>query len=273
MTGEDSPYDVRDFQGLFVADEYADRVYGAGGTGPATPNVDFQRLKDLALVFVDPHPGQKILEIGCGRGANAVPLGLQGAEVHGQDLDGAAIAKANQHFQHFGLRGEARAGDATRLLFDNDTFDVVLSSDFHEHLTEAQQLAVLGEAHRVLRPGGKLVIKTPNLAYLKASVWVKRVRAVCRLQDPRGFVVPHTPGTRDPQHIGLTTRWRMTPQLIAAGFLNYQFKYAPLRRFGVSPALEVMSTEIPVVRDVCCEDLFVIAYKPIALSHFPVSPS
>jgi SAM-dependent methyltransferase len=266
---EQPAYDISDFQGLFVADEDADRVYGVGGKGPAVPNVDFLRLKDLAQLFVDPRPGQKLLEIGCGRGANAIPCALQGADVHGQDLDAASIAKANQHFRHFALPGDMREGDATRLLFPDNEFDAVLSSDFHEHLTAAQQAAVLGEAHRVLKPGGKLVIKTPNLAYLKASVWVKRIGAVLRLRDPRGFVVPHTPGTRDPQHIGLMTRWRMTPQLVAAGFLNYQYKYAPLRRFGLSPAVEVMSTEIPVVRDVCCEDLFVIAYKPIAPSHFP----
>jgi 2-polyprenyl-3-methyl-5-hydroxy-6-metoxy-1,4-benzoquinol methylase len=266
---DQSTYDFSDFQGLFIADEEADRVYGLGGTRPAVPNVDFRRLKDLALTFVDPRPGLKILEIGCGRGANAIPCALQGADVRGQDLNPEAVAKMNEHFAHFGLPGEARQGDAARLQFDANSFDVVLSSDFHEHLTSPQQLAVLAEAHRVLRPGGKLVLKTPNLTYLRTSLWIKRMRAVLRFESPRGFVIPHTPGTRDPQHVGLTTRWRLTPQLIAAGFLNYEFKYAPLRRFGPSPAVEVMSTEIPVVRDICCEDLFVVAYKPITLTHFP----
>jgi 2-polyprenyl-3-methyl-5-hydroxy-6-metoxy-1,4-benzoquinol methylase len=266
---EQSAYDLSDFQGLFVADDHADRVYGAGGTGPPVPNVDFRRLKDLALILVDPRPGLRILEIGCGRGANAIPCALQGADVRGQDLDAASVARMNQHFAHFGLPGEARAGDATVLQFEANSFDVVLSSDFHEHLTGRQQQAVLAEAHRVLRPGGKLVLKTPNLAYLRTSLWVKRLRAVLQFKSPRGFVIPHTPGTRDPQHVGLTTRWRLTPQLIAAGFLNYEFKYAPLRRFGPSPTVELMSTEIPVIRDICCEDLFVVAYKPITLTHFP----
>jgi 2-polyprenyl-3-methyl-5-hydroxy-6-metoxy-1,4-benzoquinol methylase len=266
---DDSNYDLSDFQGLFVADEFAHCIQGAGGSGPAVPNVDFQRLKDFALMLLNPRPGQKLLEIGCGRGANAVPCALQGCEVFGQDLDATSVAKTNRHFEHFGLRAEARQGDATRLLFDANTFDAVLSSDFHEHLTAPQQLAVLTEAHRVLRPGGKLVLKTPNITYLKTSLWIKRIGALFRFQDPRGFVIPHTPGTRDPQHVGLTSRWRLTRQLVAAGFLNYRFHYAPLRRFGVSALLEVLSTEIPVARDVCCEDLFVVAYKPICLSHFP----
>ena len=231
--------------------------------------MDFLRLKDLALLFADPHKGQKMLEIGCGRGANAIPCALQGAEVQGQDLNPASVAKTNEHLAHFGLPGQAKCGDATQLQFEDNSFDVVLSSDFHEHLTAEQQSAVLSEACRVLRPGGKLVLKTPNLAYLKASMWAKRLAAMVRLKNPSRIVVPHTPGTRDPQHIGLITRLRLTRQLVGAGFLNYQFKYAPLRRFGVSPLVEVLSTEIPVVRDVCCEDVFVVAYEPVTLSHFP----
>ena len=54
-----------------------------------------------------------------------------------------------------------------------------------------------------------------------------------------------------------------------AGFQNYNFFYAPLRRFGFNYVMEILSTEIPVARDFFCEDLLVRAYKPIALSHFP----
>ena len=56
---------------------------------------------------------------------------------------------------------------------------------------------------------------------------------------------------------------------LAAGFLNYEYHYAPLRRFGTSQVMEILSTEIPFLRDVLCEDLFCRAYKPICASHFP----
>ena len=97
----------------------------------------------------------------------------------------------------------------------------------------------------------------------------KRMRALRRLRNPLKIVIPHTPGTDDPQHIGLTTRWRFTRLLSEAGFLHYEFLYAPLRRFGLSGFIDVLSTEIPVVRDFLCEDLFCRAFKPITLSHFP----
>ena len=54
-----------------------------------------------------------------------------------------------------------------------------------------------------------------------------------------------------------------------AEFQSYQFFYAPLRRFGFNYMIEILSTEIPVIRDLLCEDLIVRAYKPIGLSHFP----
>ena len=61
----------------------------------------------------------------------------------------------------------------------------------------------------------------------------------------------------------------MRDALIAAGFSNYSTHYSPLRRFGPSKVIEVLSTEIPLVRDVLCEELYMVAYKPIILSHFP----
>ena len=52
----------------------------------------------------------------------------------------------------------------------------MLSSDFHEHFDDALALAINREAWRVLKPGGRYVIKTPNLRYLKTSLAFKRLR-------------------------------------------------------------------------------------------------
>jgi len=43
----------------------------------------------------------------------------------------------------------------------------------------------------------------------------------------------------------------------------------PVRRFGINYMVEILSTEIPILRDILCEDLLIRAYKPIGLSHFP----
>jgi SAM-dependent methyltransferase len=246
--------------------------YIQGGGRVATrkqKNIDFLRLRDVALHLVAPAPGRRVLDIGCANGPTMIYCGLQGARVDGVDLDPAYVADANAQLRRFRIDGEAIVGDATKLPYPNDHFDAVISSDFVEHIADEQKVAMFAEARRVLKPGGVLVTKTPNLAYLKLSLAFKRARAIARLENPFRVVIPHTPGTDDPQHIGLTSRWPLSRCLRAAGYLNFSFVYAPLRRFGESALVETLSTEVPVVRDWLCEDLFCIAYKPIVLSHFP----
>ena len=201
-------------RGLFPIDPDADRKDAATTSDLAwRKNADFLRLKDFALYLVDPRPGLEMLEIGCSVGAQLVTCGLAGASVYGQDLDPARVAEANSKLRRLSIHGEAVAGDARALQFEDGRFDAVLSSDFHEHLTGADQVAVLAEARRVLRPGGRLVIKTPNLAYLRSSLWYKRVRALLRLRSPAGWVIPHTSGTGPDDHVGLLRRPSLTAQL------------------------------------------------------------
>lgn len=238
-------------------------------TGLWWKDSDFLRLKDFALHLLDLEPGKLVLDLGCSNGATMVYCGLQGATVYGQDLDAGFVATANEALRRFGIQGEARCGDAVELLFPDNYFDSIVSNDFFEHITGAVKTRVLREMYRVLKPGGVAVIRTPNLAYLRLSLLYKRARAVARLRDPRKLVIPHTPGTDDPEHIGLTTRQDLTRRLVEAGFVNYQYHYPPLRRFGASYIVEVVSTELPVSRDLLCEDLVCKMFKPIALAHFP----
>jgi SAM-dependent methyltransferase len=255
-------------RGYFLVGDESGRI-PAELSGRAWKNFDAMRLRDAGLHRMNPRPGEIILDIGCADGATMVYCGLQGATVYGVDLNPDHVAAANAALRRFGLSGEARCADATEILFPPNHFDAAIASDFFEHVTADVKVAVLRNAYQVLKPGRPLVIKTPNLSYLRLSLLYKRMRALVRLRNPFRIVIPHTPGAEDPQHIGLTTRWEMARLLQIAGFANYQFFYVPLRRFGHSPALEVLSTEIPILRDWFCEDVVCVAYKPIALAHFP----
>ena len=240
-----------------------------GANTPSWKNIDFMRLRDSALHLLAPRPGTTILDVGCSIGATMVYCGLQGARVFGVDMCHRKVTAARASLREFHVDGEAHCADAAYMPFAANRFDGAVSNDFFEHVTDEEKIRILAEVYRVLKPGAPLVIRTPNLRYLTVAMWIKRARAVARGRNPWSIMIPHTPGTPDPEHIGLTTRWGLARCLEHAGFVNYGFHYVPLRRFGLSAVVETLSTEIPVVRDWCSEGLLACAWKPIALAHFP----
>jgi SAM-dependent methyltransferase len=63
-----------------------------------------------------------------------------------------------------------RQGSILALPYHDHAFDRVLCLDVLEHLDFASQRAALAELHRVLEPGGELVVSVPNLAHLQSRV-------------------------------------------------------------------------------------------------------
>jgi SAM-dependent methyltransferase len=63
---------------------------------------------------------------------------------------------------------EARISSAERIPYPDDTFDVVFADNVLEHLTDP--LKVFSEVHRVLRPGGRFLAKTPNRRHYVALI-------------------------------------------------------------------------------------------------------
>jgi hypothetical protein len=148
-------------------------------------------------------------------------------------------------------------------------FDAVISSDFFEHITLEVKVAAFKTIYTVSTLGRPLVVKTPNLCCLRLSLFCRRTRALFGFRNPSKIVIPHTLGTDDPQHIGLTTRWEPGRLLQATGFLRHEIHHARLRRFGSSPLVEVLSTAVPVFRDWLSEDVVCVAHKPVTLAHSP----
>ncbi len=103
--------------------------------------------------------GKKVLDMGCGRGADAVALALAGATVVGVDVCAdhlnAARRCAAEHRVHERCRFVDPAGDVASYAQLGD-FDAVVSVDAFEHF--AQPDAMLAEMHRLLRTGGRALI-------------------------------------------------------------------------------------------------------------------
>lgn len=110
-------------------------------------------------VLAEPRPGV-VLDVGCGTGtlANQLADADPALQILGVDGDERVLTLARDKARRFGERVRFSRGLAGSLPVQDATVDVVIASLLLHHLTPPSKLAALREAHRVLIPGGRLVI-------------------------------------------------------------------------------------------------------------------
>jgi ubiquinone/menaquinone biosynthesis C-methylase UbiE len=209
---------------------FADSHYGWDGV-TYVRNFAELRTRDVALMALGEVQAKKILDVGCGDGTYAFVLSKLGAVVSGQDLSESAILRANarEYGENNTLKGKFVVGDANKILFESNSFDSVFSADFFEHISAEKKREVLKEIYRVLKPGGILVIKTPNLDYLKISIFFKRLCRLITLRSPMIFIA-HTRDNPDNEHHGLTNFYEMRKELESVFFHSPFFHRCILQR-------------------------------------------
>jgi SAM-dependent methyltransferase len=115
-------------------------------------------LAKLAYVrqYLDRLPaGTRVLDAGCGEGVLV--------EAYASRL---AIEGIDPHY----VSAYVRPGSVTALPYGDAAFDRLLCLDVLEHLEYSAQRLALAELHRVLKPGGELVVSVPNLAHLQSRI-------------------------------------------------------------------------------------------------------
>lgn len=133
-------------------------------------------LAKLAAVraWLDPlPPSTRVLDAGCGEGVLVT-------EYAGR----LAIEGCDANYSS----DRVRTGSVTALPYDAGSFDRALCLDVLEHLTFEEQPRALSELHRVLRPGGELLVSVPNLAHLQSRVHFllqgRLIRTASELKHP-----------------------------------------------------------------------------------------
>jgi SAM-dependent methyltransferase len=128
----------------------------------------FEKLHHLLrLVDFDGHRGERVLEIGCGAGVDLARFAKGGALVTGVDLAKSAVDLAEANFRQQGLEGEFRVADGEQLPFPDNAFDVVYAHGVVQYTANPRRL--VGEAWRVLKPGGRAIFQVYNrISWLNA---------------------------------------------------------------------------------------------------------
>jgi 2-polyprenyl-3-methyl-5-hydroxy-6-metoxy-1,4-benzoquinol methylase len=173
------------------------RTKGPQGETILNQNLHEVLTREYFLAALGEIQGRRFLDIGCAVGDYMAVIAEMGGIVSGVDVDADEIARGKANLAKAGLQADFHVGDARALPFDDAQFDVIYSADVFEHLTYDTKQAVVAELYRVLKPGGRVVIKTPNLDYLRVSINLRRLkRPYAQQPRQRAYRPDHLPRTR-----------------------------------------------------------------------------
>lgn len=107
---------------------------------------------------------KRVLDIACGEGFGTYFLSTQAKAIIGVDIDLEVIKYANQNYSNSNL--QFINGSAMEIPINiTSQFDVIISFETIEHITENDQIKFLSEVKRLLKPNGIFIVSTPDKLY------------------------------------------------------------------------------------------------------------
>jgi ubiquinone/menaquinone biosynthesis C-methylase UbiE len=180
----------------------------------------------------------RILDVGCGTGVFAAKIrqALPEATVCGIDLVSGMLTKGAERWRHHAGKVAPVQGDSERLPFAPGTFDIVTCANSFHHYPHQDR--AVGEMHRVLKPGGKLML----VDGYRDAPWGWFIYDVC------------VAGVEGSVHHASRLRFRNLFE--AAGFANIEQKvYRGPAPFLLTESARPISTAIPAPRFAAREHL------------------
>ncbi|HEX2252423.1 MAG TPA: class I SAM-dependent methyltransferase [Thermoanaerobaculia bacterium] len=203
----------------------------------------FQRYRVAKVLEIfAPGAEQRVLDLGCGWGTLEWALAPRVGEIVGVDFSARSVELCRQRLAELGLPNvrflQADAGDTG---LPAASFDVVLAADLFEHLYPEDSRRVVGEAFRVLAPGGRFSIWTPHRGHVLEIL--KNNDIVLR---------------RAESHVDYKSMARLREMLEADGFVLEKAYYAEGHLPGLRQAERLLQRFVPPLR----RRIAVLARKP-----------
>lgn len=133
--------------------------------------------------------GRDVVDVASGEGYGSRLLAERARHVVGIDIAEEAVSHARRVYAKEGVLNFIK-GDCTRLPLGDASVDAVVSFETIEHVDNPSR--ALGEFHRVLRPGGVLVVSSPNRAtYPKGNPFHRHEFSVEELRAELGRLFKH----------------------------------------------------------------------------------
>jgi ubiquinone/menaquinone biosynthesis C-methylase UbiE len=227
--------------------EHAFRDVDASGVAPelvryldevaARPEV--RALHDAAHAMLAPQPGENVLEVGCGLGADAREIARAVApagRVTAVDVSDAMLAAARERHDE-ALDVTYERADVTGLPYADGTFDAVRIERVLQHVPDTARACA--EMARVLKPGGRVLALDTDWGSLAVDLADTALAERCLAHTTQRFVQPRA---------GLTLRRLLaTAGLPAVETKAFAFSYTSLAEAAV--LLPMLNDQIPVEAD------------------------
>jgi 2-polyprenyl-3-methyl-5-hydroxy-6-metoxy-1,4-benzoquinol methylase len=215
--------------------EYYDSSgYFQEGTAHLTDSESpFQRYR-IAKVrdIYDPGPDERVVDLGCGWGTFGFALAPRVAEVVGVDFSQRSIELCEDRLRRQPTPNlRFLCADAAATGLEGGHWDVVIAADLFEHLYPDDSAAVVREAYRLLKPGGRLAIWTPHRGHF------------LEILKNRNIVLK-----ADPTHVDYKSMERLRAMLEDAGFQVERAYYAESHLPVLSSVERALQGWVPPLR-------------------------
>jgi len=193
----------------------------------------FQKYRvDKVLQIYEPGPEERVLDLGCGWGTFCWVLGPQVAEIVGVDFSQKSIELCEDRLARLAIDGVSfLCADARDTGLEAESFDLVIGADLVEHLYPEDSEAVVAEAFRVLKKGGRLSLWTPHRGHFLEMLKARNIL----LQ-------------RDVSHVDYKSIDRLKTTVTSEGFVVERAYYAESHLGGLRSIEQALQKWVPILR-------------------------